>query len=239
MVPSAPVAALTIGLAGAVAALGSLTVSLRRRLDRAASAEHELRGPLAAVTLAVEQVRRGRSGPEIAALIEAQLDRFRAGLADLAGARTGRMPAADAGPVALEEVARSTASGWNPVAERAGGGVRLDWRAGPVTVTADRGRMAQALGNLLSNAIEHGDGQVLVRGRRAGDSVRIEVANAVVRPDAADMAGRGRRPRLGRARGRGFAIAAQAAREAGGRLEVSRAADREVTTALELPLERP
>lgn len=235
-------AALSLGLASSAAALGSMTVSLRRRLEHAACAEHELRGPLAAVALAVEQVRQGRSGPELAAVMEAQLDRFRAGLADLAGAGSEASEQTGAEAVALERVARSTTSGWRPVAERAGRGLRLDWRAGPVTVPADRGRLAQALGNLLSNAVEHGDGDVLVRGRRVAGAVRIEVANAVADDPGAPSIGSRRGPwsfrrRAGQTRGRGLAIAARAARASGGRLEIARAPGG-VMAALELPVDR-
>jgi signal transduction histidine kinase len=218
-----------------------MTVSLRRRLERAACAEHELRGPLAAVALAVEQVRQGRSGPELAAAMEAQLDRFSAALADLAEVRSRASEETRSGPVALERVARSTASGWRPIAERAGRGLRVDWRAGPVTVPADRGRLAQALGNLLSNAVEHGEGDVLIRGRRVAGAVRIEVANAVAKGRGG---GRGEEGGIrplergaGRTRGRGLAIAARAARASGGRLEIAHAAGG-VMTALELPVDR-
>lgn len=232
-----------VAFTAALVALAILVVSLRRRLEHAACAEHELRGPLAAIDLAVEQVRRGRSGPELAATLESQLDRSRAGLADMAAARTGRRPTDAPSAVPLERVARSIASAWRPVAERAGGRLRVDWQAGPVTIAADRGRLAQALGNLLSNAIEHGGGEVRVRGRRVAGGVRIEVANSTREartlsdpPSAGLECESGGRAAAGR--GRGLGIAARAARESGGTLEISSGADSGVTAALELPLER-
>lgn len=251
----------------------------RRRIDLAAAAEHELRGPLAAVALAVEQVRRGRSGDELAEVLDAQLARSRAGLADLGaavgGARRGRVALgrrADRAPgsrvvlgrrrnrapgsgvaldrsdngtpaprVALERLTRHSAAGWAQVAARAGRSVRLEWGAGPVTVEADRGRLAQALGNLLSNAVEHGTGDVEVLARRNGPAIRIEVVNGDERgrgvaPQArlagAEIdTGRRRSPR----RGRGLGIAARAAEGSGGRLEIAREPGR-TTAALELPL---
>ena len=42
-------------------------------------------------------------------------------------------------------------------------------------VLGDRVRLAQATGNLIANAIEHGGGMVEVRGARAGDAVKVEV----------------------------------------------------------------
>ncbi len=229
-----------LAFGAALLALMTLVVSLRRRLERAACAEHELRGPLAAIDLAVEQVRQGRSGPELAAALESQLYRSRAGLADMAAARAGRRRSDALGPVPLERVARSIASGWRPVAERAGGRLQMDWQAGPVTVASDRGRLAQALGNLLSNAIEHGGGEVQVRGRRISGAVRIEVANPTRDARALGVPGSAgfSREQEGRAApGRGLGIAARAARESGGTLSLSSGADNGVVATLELPLD--
>jgi signal transduction histidine kinase len=231
-----------LAFGAALIALVTLVLSLRRRLERAACAEHELRGPLAAIDLAVEQVRQGRSGPELAAALESQLDRSRAGLADMAAARTGRRTTAALSPVPLERIARSTASGWRPVAERAGGRLRMDWQAGSVTIAADRGRLAQALGNLLSNAIEHGGGEVRVLGRRVAGVVRIEIANST-RDDgtlghaASTALERDQEHGAAPDRGRGLGITARAVRESGGTLEISSGADNGVVTALELPLD--
>lgn len=238
------------------ASLAALALTLRRRLECAARAEHELRGPLAALALGVEQVRRGQVGSELAGALEAQLDRARAGLTDLTAAlgggevaRSARDPSTDAGSqrgVPLERLARDTAAGWASVAARGGRSVRFDWRAGPVRVAADRGRLAQALGNLLSNAIEHGDGEVELRGWRVGDAVRVEVADRggagrLARAGSIDGAparrsGRDRyaSPRLGR--GRGLGVATRAVEESGGRLEIV-TGQAGTTAALELPLE--
>jgi signal transduction histidine kinase len=86
--------------------------------------------------------------------------------------------------------------------------VEIDWRAGPVRVRADRGRLAQALGNLLANAVEHGAGPIRVSAWRSGERVRLEVVN---RAD----------------RGRGLRIASRAVEQSGGTLAVA---------AIELPL---
>ncbi len=228
------------------AALVIATLKSRRRLEHVARAEHEIRGPVAALTLGLEQVRRGRSGAEIAGALEAQLERSVAGLADLAVALGRGRPAGPRPPSSLERLTRRTVVGWTPVADRAGRRVRLDWRAGPVTGAVDRGGFAKALGNLLSNALEHGEGEVEVRGRRVGGAVRIEVkdggGNGLVRG----------RPRFGRSedeksalaihpdrdRGRGLLIASSAAEEAGGSLRMV-PGQAGTTAVLELPLEEP
>jgi signal transduction histidine kinase len=176
---------------------------LRGRLELVAEAEHELRGPLTAMTLAVE-AGAGREA------VESELARARTALADLRAARSGRRAAGTAQTLALEGVVAGSGAGWEAAAHRAGGGVELDWRAGPVSVRADRGRLAQAFGNLIANAVEHGDAQVELRGVRSGRAVRVEVL------DGGPGIGRVR-PRR-RDRGRGLGIATRAVEEAGGSL---------------------
>jgi hypothetical protein len=98
---------------------------------------------------------------------------------------------------------------------------------------ADRGRLAQALGNLLANAAEHGVGAVELSGRPVGGGVRVEVRNSVA--GAGPGAYSGKEGREGAVdRGRGLAVARAAARELGGRLEVSLDGGEAVAT-LDLP----
>lgn len=217
------------GWMSAALAVG-LLVTLRRRLEATADAEHELRGPLAALSLALESSRLGRlSDAELRAAMDSQMDRALHGLAELAAARTGREKQSRSSVVRLDDLAGRLAAGWEPVARASGRLVRLDWAAGPVSVRADPGRLAQALGNILSNAVEHGDGRVTVRARRRGAGVRLEVASS---------GGWGRAPGADRrpGRGRGLAIAARAVEDAGGSLAVA-ARPSESELAIELPLD--
>jgi signal transduction histidine kinase len=101
-------------------------------------------------------------------------------------------------------------------------------------VHGDRGLLAQAVGNLLANAVEHGGGAIGLSVGRAGGVVRIEVTDE----------GRGlsvpldrlvRGPRAGRGdRGRGLAIVAGVAARHGGRV-VTGPSRRGARIALELP----
>jgi signal transduction histidine kinase len=167
-------------------------VRLQRRLELVARAEHELRGPLTALVMAAE---RGRAPG-------AELDRVRLGLEDLAAARSGRRSPATPELVDLFELTRSAARG----------AAAVDWGAGRTVVRTDRRRLSQALGNLLANAAEHGRGPVVVRGRRSGERVRIEVVDR----------GPGIEPGRRRRRGaRGLIVAEAAAEDAGARLEAS------------------
>ena len=207
-----------LGLAGALAAIRRL----RGRLEAVARAEHELRGPATALLLASERLAADRAAARYAAVLAAQLDRLVAALADLEAARTGRRRAAPADVVDLHEYTRSTLGAW-----KGSIGASLDWRAGPEPIAVDRGRLAQALGNVIANAAEHGTGEVRVEGRRGESGLQLEVSNA----HPPEVPASGRRPRE---RGRGLGIAARAARDLGGRLRVERG-ERGTMAVLELP----
>jgi signal transduction histidine kinase len=209
----------------ALASMGAAAAATRRlqlRLEAVARAEHELRGPATALLLACERLAGDPAAGQHAAVLAAQLDRLAAGLADLHAARTGRRPAERRDPVDLRAYTGSTLAAWEGPLRAS-----LDWRAGPARVAADRGRLAQALGNVIANAAEHGAGEVRVRGRRGANGLRLEVSNS--HPGGTSP---GQRPP--RERGRGLGIAAQAARDLGGRLLVE--SDEHATLAvLELP----
>ena len=183
-------------------------VMLQRRLELVARAEHELRGPLTALVLAAQ-----RGLPP-----GAELARVRLGLEDLAAARTGRRAVASPQRVDLFEVTRAAARGRAAV----------DWNAGRTVVRADPERLSQALGNLVANAEEHGRGPVVVRGRRVGERVRIEVADR-----GPGIVSRRRRRRRRGLRGRGLLVADAAARDAGARLETSG------HPVIDIPITRP
>lgn len=218
-----------VGWAVAGAACGVL-VALWRRLRLVARAEHELRGPVTVLSLATERLRRDRAAEHHAFPLESELARLCQGLDDLAAARHGgrAVPGRAATPAPLEAMARSTVAGWAPLLRREGRRPRMTWEAGPEGVNVPRGRVAQALGNLLANAAEHGSGGVELRGRPSERGVRIEVRSAGRRGTGPTTPGRGQ----------GLRIAREAAEEAGGSLEL--ASDGEETVAsLELPREDP
>jgi two-component sensor histidine kinase len=120
---------------------------------------------------------------------------------------------------------RSAASAWELAAPDRR--IPVDWPAGAPVAARPAGSVAQALGNLVSNAVEHGGGDVRVRALRSPEAVRVEVSNEP-RPGS-----KGRT----RGRGRGLRIAGRAARAAGGDLSTRTAGGR-VVAALELPVER-
>ena len=194
---------------------------LRRRLELVARAEHELRGPAAALALACERMRREPRAAHHAAALRAQLDRLEAGLADLQRARGGGRGVRGPEPVELRSAAKAALAPW----ELEPGAVAVGWLGGPAPARVDRGALAKALGNLIANAAEHGEGEIRVRGRTTRAGVRIEIRNANRTAGAA----------AGDAdRGRGLRIAERAARELGGRVLVDRG-KAETVAVLELP----
>lgn len=208
-------------------------VLLQRTRRLAARASHEVRGPLTVALLALDgMVVRGELGPEAALGLEHQLRRARIGLDDLtAAARCARAPDR-LEPVSVAGLLAQVALAWRPVAEARG----VELRVAPSAagdVLADRTRLAQAVGNLLANALEHGAGPIELRARSSRGQLRLEVRDdgpGLRRPVRALS----RRPRGGR--GHGLAIASSIARRHGGRL-VAAASAGGATVALELPLE--
>jgi signal transduction histidine kinase len=117
-------------------------------------------------------------------------------------------------------------------------------------VAGSRLRIAQATGNLIANAIEHGEGTIEVRARVSGSTVRVEVHDgggglgdrltqqATRRRRRDEPLGRRLRDSArGPERGHGLAIASAVAVAHGGRL-FSAPARGGARVVLELPLAR-
>jgi signal transduction histidine kinase len=233
---------------GWLAAAGALVGWWRAERGRLARGEgvlracHELRGPLTAVRLGLELGgRTGRlSGAQWRA-IEGELDRAALALGDLQMAPEGKTASRTESAVDLRALLVDSVEAWRPSAAAAGVELELNWLGGHSRVRGDRVRLAQAAGNLIANAIEHGGGRVEVRGRRWGGGARIEVSDdGPGLPATVARLTRGARRRG--ARGRGLAIVAGVAEAHGGRLaEVPRGGrdgDAGACLVLELP-DRP
>jgi signal transduction histidine kinase len=239
-------AVVACGWAVAAVALVEAFVARRRGARSAelvARACHELRGPLHAAGLGLHAAAReaaaaGAPDGRLAA-VGAELDRARLALADLAAAPSGATAVDVPGPVELATLLRAQVASWAPVAAAQERRVVLRGPVAPVLVHGEALRLAQALGNLLGNAVEHGGGDVVVRLRCATSGrVAVEVTDA---GDGlpAPVSTLARRPRAGRgARGRGLAIAVQVAARHGGRLSAAPAA-RGARLVLELPVLDP
>jgi len=171
-------------IVGWVAAGGLLGFEVLRRREQAEALtrlSHELRGPLTAIGLALTAERRGRqsvggglSPPASLGAVELELRRAAAVLGDLDALAAGERRAGAAPrtlePVALDELLAASVRGW--AAAAAVHGVQLLPPApagGAAVVLGDPARLAQATGNLIANALEHGGGVVRVRCRCRSD----------------------------------------------------------------------
>jgi len=210
---------------------------LSDRMEAVARACHELRGPLTAARLGLEPGSCGRE-LSVARLRAVDLELARAALAldDLARIREGSHHAAPIGyEVDVRELLSDSVEAWEVTAEHAGVQLATRWSGPPARVLGDRVRLAQATGNLIANAIEHGGGEVEVCGRVDGASVRVDVIDRGPGLPA-PLAKLTRCPYRGRSsRGRGLMIAAAIAAAHGGRLGAA-PADRGARLVLELPL---
>lgn len=224
-----------LAMLAALRAWRALTV----RMEFVVRACHELRGPITAARLGLAfGARMGELSPARLRAIDLELGRSVLALDDLAAVRRARDSQRACGrtweEVDVESLLADSVEAWRGAA--AAGGVALTgrWFDGPGPVLGDRLRLAQAIGNLIANAIEHGGGAVEVRGSSHVAGVRVEVSdNGPGLP--APVALLARRARGGRgSRGRGLAIAARIAEVHGGRLAAA-PAEQGARLVLELP----
>ncbi|HEX6886528.1 MAG TPA: MtrAB system histidine kinase MtrB [Candidatus Nanopelagicales bacterium] len=149
-----------------------------------ADVSHELRTPLTTVRMAADLLheKRGELPPDDARAVELlqnQLNRFEALLADLL--ETSRQDSGavqmDYEEVDLRALAEGVAGSLAPLAEQTGSAVTVsgDER---VQVVCDAMRVERILGNLLANALEHGEGRpVLVQVRRDARGAELAVTD--------------------------------------------------------------
>jgi signal transduction histidine kinase len=232
-----------VAAGGAAAAVGARRL-LGTRMESVARACHELRGPLTAARLGLELGLRGGLSPARARAIDLELGRAAVALDDLAdlgriGSASPCVVAPAAGHLDARELVADSIEAWRAAASAAGVELRMTWSGGAATVVAERFRLAQATGNLIANAIEHGGGAVEVRGRVERSAVRIEVTDEGPGLSAPlpELVSRARRRRRSgdRSRGHGLAVAAAVAVAHGGRLAAA-PSERGARFVLELPV---
>jgi signal transduction histidine kinase len=194
-------------------------VALRegRRRNSLNAAMHELRRPLQALYLSLptgaEAGRPLQSSLDLAVAAVERLDR------EINGERIGTEAVhLSPKPILVEAVER-----WQPAAAALDRPLDLFWSGDNAVLRADRISLAQALDNLISNALRHGSGRVSVSGRREAQVLQLTVEDGGCLGAAGGP--RPSRHRSGRCRhGHGLAIVRAAAAELGGsfRLTVSR-----------------
>jgi signal transduction histidine kinase len=202
-----------------------ITPGHKRALNRAL---HELRRPLQALILLEDGSRGPAAAPPVASR-RGLLELATGALRDLDGALNGGPPSRSLQRFSCREVVLGCLERWRPIAARSGG-IRVYWDAGPAPIEGDPGRLAQALDNLVANALEHGGPPVVVTAARVAGRVRITIANGIRREPARKAAD----PR----RGHGTEIVSEIAAAHRGRFALCQTGSGCVA-ALELPLAEP
>jgi signal transduction histidine kinase len=219
-----------------------LDTLLRSQKEFVADASHQLRTPLAALRLRLENAERdlaARGNPDVqAALAEVtRLARLVDGLLTLARADAARP---DPVPVDLAPVVRTRVDAWS--AETAARGVLLDVCVPERLVAlATPGSVEQVLDNLISNALAVSQpGQTIrIEGGRRGREVTLHVRDegpgmtAEQRSRAFDRFWRAGPP--GGGTGLGLAIAHRLVTAGGGTIELREAAPVGLDVAITLP----
>ena len=163
--------------------LERIETSIERERAFVSDSSHELRTPLAVLRGELELgLRPGRSDAEIrAAMLSAgeEVDRLQ-GLTDdllaLARAEDGRS-ALDVSEVLVGELVERVSRRFATIA--AGSDREIQARVAPALVFAlDAARIERALGNLIENALRHGDGRVIVSAESRDGGLLLAVADA-------------------------------------------------------------
>jgi signal transduction histidine kinase len=203
-----------------------------RRRTALNEALHELRRPLQVAALAGgpgAPPPPGEGSIDLAAAALERLDRTING-----GSYVPLPTLVDARSLVQQAVGR-----WKARERIADGSLELRWNAGPAVLSGDRLALAQALDNLIVNAIEHGGPTIVVSARRREGRLRIAVVDsgresrpAARRGNPAEVIARlsGRRRR-----GHGFTVVRRAVTAHAGRFVFDRSPHGS-TAAIELPL---
>jgi signal transduction histidine kinase len=160
---------LAISMAAAVAGQGLRAGRRRNALNEAL---HELRRPLQAVALA--------SGPRLAVVDSGgdPIELAAAALDKLDREINGGTGAPVRGAIDGHALVASAVERWQARARLVPATLELRWSAGQATIGGDRCALAQALDNLIVNAIEHGGPTIIVSARLCERRLRIAVADS-------------------------------------------------------------
>jgi signal transduction histidine kinase len=189
----------------------------------AANASHQLRTPLTALSMRVEELAQADdldTVKEEAGVALNQIERLTGVVTDLLNDSRGRDDTS-AVRLSLDSAIKQQVEEWRLPFEQADRSVVVNGRPGLV-VSATPGRLAQSLAVLLENALIHGAGTVTITTRAAGRRAIIEVA------DEGQGIPESVAPRLfersvsgSRSTGLGLSLARQLVEADGGRLEVT------------------
>lgn len=189
-----------------------------RRRTSLNAAMHELRRPLQVLCLSLQ------AGADADQPVASSLELAVAAVEHLDREINGERGALEAAPVPLGPIIEGAVDRWRPAALGLGRVLELQYSGDDAVLRGDRIVLAQAVDNLISNALRHGSGAVAVSARREAQVLRITVRDqgnpaAGKSPDLSwrRHAGRGRH-------GHGLAVVRAAAARHGGSFRLSTSA---------------
>lgn len=190
----------------------------------AADASHQLRTPLTALMMRLEEIQAASDSPEVqeeARISLEQVERLVTVVDDLLK-RSRSASGGTTEPVRLMDIVRQQEEEWLPAFEAESREVDVQIPE-DTEVLASPGALAQVLATLIENSLRHGDGTTTIRSRASGkNNVAIEVLDEG--PGIADeIAGDifERSVSTGQGTGLGLALARDLVAADGGRLELS------------------
>jgi heavy metal sensor kinase len=238
-----------------IAALGHTLNAMLDRLEAAVARErrvvsdasHELRTPLTTLRAEVDFALMGdREKSELRAALESaseeakRMSRLADDLLVLARADQGRLPL-HARPLAARGLLEGAAARARASAKMSGRSIALGELTYGCTVRADPDRAAQALDNLITNALLYGEGTITLSARSNRDQVELHVTDEghgfpnELLPRAFERFGRGRHAVAEPGSGLGLALVQAVAVAHGGHAEARNRSDGGADVSISLP----
>ncbi len=159
-------------LAASLAAATAGSLRAGRRRTALNEALHELRRPLQALALSAPAGRRAEP------TVEWSLQMASTALERLEREINGEPAASAVATFRAMPLLEAAVGRWRSRAALAGGSLGLRWRAADPRLQGDRYALAQALDNLVVNAIEHGGPEIVVEVDATEDRLRIAVRDS-------------------------------------------------------------
>ncbi|MGE5285772.1 MAG: ATP-binding protein [Micromonosporaceae bacterium] len=143
----------------------------------ATDASHQLRTPLTALSMRLEEMIAAAEDPgavrEEGAAALAQIERLASVVSQLLG-RTAPKQSGEATLTGIDDIVAEQAADWDPAFRHANRKIEITGTKGLRAVTS-AGNLAQVIATLLDNALVHGAGTVTIRTWQTDKSVVVEV----------------------------------------------------------------
>jgi signal transduction histidine kinase len=190
----------------------------------AADASHQLRTPLTALSMRLEEIEYLATQDDVreeARIALEQIERLSTTIDELLGRTKSGFNSAARRRLRLSEIFQQQEEEWQPAFVQAGRTLVQDVDES-LFVTASPGALTQVIATLLENALTHGDGVTTLRAREVQGGVAIEVSDegAGVSPELASKIFE-RSFSTGGSTGLGLAVARDLMAAESGRVELS------------------